>query len=70
MVAEDVCAHGCVGERLLAAAAGTAVFSAKLLNLGGGIAVHGSGPELQKHYGLAAERIALAVGGLMARENG
>lgn len=69
VVAEDVCAHGCVGERLLAAAAGKLEFASKLLNLGGGIAVQGSVPELQKHYGLDAESIVRAVGALTAREN-
>ncbi|NCB52105.1 MAG: 1-deoxy-D-xylulose-5-phosphate synthase [Clostridia bacterium] len=70
IVAEDVCAHGCVGERLLAAAAGKSEFASRLINLGEGIAVQGSVPELWKHYGLDVESIARAAGELMARESG
>ncbi len=58
VVAEDVCAGGCVGERLLAAAAGRFTFKPLLLNLGDGIVVQGSVPELQAHCGLDAGSIA------------
>lgn len=70
LAAEDVCAHGCVGERLLAAAAGQFTFSAKLLNLGAGIAGHGGVPVLQKHCGLDAAGIAAAAKALTAQEDG
>lgn len=66
---EDVCAHGCVGERLLAAAAGRFEFSSRLINLGSGIAGQGSVPELQHHFGLDAEGIARTVRELMAQES-
>ena len=60
LFAEEVCAAGCVGGRLLAAAEeqGIALRSCALLNLGDGIVVHGKVSELQKLYHLDAEGIA------------
>ena len=59
LFAEEVCAAGCVGQRLLAAAEaqGIALRSSALLNLGNGIVVHGKVSELQKLYHLDAEGI-------------
>ena len=62
LVAEDVCAAGCVGERLLAEAGlqGVKLRQAKLINLGDGLVTHGSVPELMKlcESGIAAAAIA------------
>lgn len=59
LIAEDVCAAGCVGERILAAAeeAG-APAKAALCNLGEGIVPHGSTDELMKDCGLDAQSLA------------
>lgn len=63
VVVEDVCAHGCIGERILAALAerGRAPKQAKLLNLGGGIVTHGDVKELRSRMGIDAEAIETAV---------
>ncbi len=60
VTAEDVCAFGSVGSRLLAACAenGVALKNAKTLDLGNGIVAHGSVEELLKQKGLDAESIA------------
>ncbi|NCB74121.1 MAG: 1-deoxy-D-xylulose-5-phosphate synthase [Clostridia bacterium] len=60
VTAEDVCAFGSVGSRLLAACAenGIALRNAKTLDLGNGIVAHGSVEELLKQKGLDAESIA------------
>ena len=63
VIAEEVCAPGCVGERLLAAAAGKglALKGSALLNLGDGVVAHGSVPELLREYRLDGEGIAAAA---------
>lgn len=63
IAAEDVAASGCVGSRILTSAALCQIplKSAALLNLGEGIAVHGSIKELLRHYGLDAESIAASA---------
>lgn len=58
LAAEEVCAAGCMGERLLAAAAGGTAFSYRLVNLGGGFVTQGSVPQLWKLSGLDAEGLA------------
>lgn len=60
LVVEDVCSAGCVGERILTAAAklGIAYRSAKLLNLGTGIVTHGSPERLYSVLGLDGVSIA------------
>ena len=60
LTAEDVCAFGSVGSRLLAAAAeeGHALLGSRTLDLGNGIVQHGSVNELLKLSGLDAESIA------------
>ena len=60
VAAEDVCASGCIGSRILIAAAlsGITLENAELLNLGEGIAVHGSVVQLLNKYGLDASHIA------------
>lgn len=70
LIAEDVCAVGCVGERILAAAAmqGSAPKASCLLNLGNGIVAQGTVPELLRLYhldgeGIAAEALSLLRNG-------
>lgn len=62
-VAEDVCAAGCVGERLLAALteAGVPVRGARLLNVGEGIVPHGSVSQLLHDMGIDAQAVAQAA---------
>lgn len=62
VAAEEVCAAGCVGGRVLAASAlrGTPL-RAKLLNLGGGIVGQGTTAELRARCGIDAAAIAAAV---------
>ncbi|MBP8640961.1 MAG: 1-deoxy-D-xylulose-5-phosphate synthase [Oscillospiraceae bacterium] len=63
LTAEDVCAFGSVGSRLLAACAenGLALKNVKTLNLGEGIVPQGSVPELMKRQGLDAQSMASTV---------
>ena len=62
LVAEEVCAEGSVGERLLAAAAERGLApKAELMNLGDGVVTHGSVAELKKRCGLDAESLAAAA---------
>ncbi|MDR1131299.1 MAG: hypothetical protein LBL15_02650, partial [Oscillospiraceae bacterium] len=60
LIAEEVCAAGSVGSRLLAACseAGVSLANAKALDLGRGIVAHGGVEELIKLAGLDAESIA------------
>ena len=69
VVAEEVCAAGCVGEKLLAQAAQRGMaLKAKLLNLGGGIVGQGTTQELRHERGIDAEAIVSAVKGVIAHE--
>ena len=63
VTAEDVCAFGSVGSRLLAVCGekGLALKGAKTLNLGDGIVPHGSVDELLEQKGLDAKSIAKAA---------
>lgn len=63
VVAEDVCASSSVGSMILSAASANNIskFKSVLLNLGNGIATHGSVEELYKMYSLDAEGIAAAA---------
>ncbi len=65
VVAEESCAAGCVGERLLAAAAGRLSFKSALVNLGSGIVPHGRVEELYELLGLDGAGIAKKAEGLM-----
>ncbi len=60
LIAEDVCARGSVGERLLAECArtGTALKGTKTINLGNGVVAQGAVEELLKIFGLDAGGIA------------
>lgn len=63
IVVEDVCASGCVGERIVATAAenGIEIGRVVLLNLGDGIVAHGKVEELLSDLCLDAEGIANAA---------
>ena len=63
VVPEDVCAAGCVGQRLLCAAASrdVPIKSSKLINLGSGVVPHGDVKELYSLKGLDAKSIAAAA---------
>ena len=63
IVAEDVCSSGCVGERIVAAAAqgGVEIGRTMLLNLGDGIVAQGRVEELLRDRGLDAAGIAKAA---------
>ncbi len=54
LVAEEACAAGCVGEKLLAAAeqAGIALRACRLVNLGDGVLPHGEPWKLREKMGL------------------
>lgn len=60
LTAEEVCSHGSIGSRLLAACAeeGLVLKNSAALDLGNGIVSHGSVSELMKLKGLDAEGIA------------
>ena len=64
---EEVCASGCLGERLLAAcaAAGTELKHSALLNLGSGIVPQGEVGELREKYGVDAGAVCAAACGFM-----
>ncbi len=70
LMAEEICAAGCVGELLLQQAAeqGITLKAAKLLNLGEGIVAHGTRTELLRDHGLDAASIADAAERLCAEE--
>jgi len=63
LVTEDVCAAGCVGERLLAACAreGVSLRAAETLNLGTGVVTHGCVPELLRLKGVDSEGVVAAA---------
>lgn len=66
VVAEEVCASGCIGGRILSAAGGEALFKCRLLNLGEGIVGQGGTDKLRALAGIGAAGIAAAAKELMA----
>ena len=66
VVAEEVCASGCIGGRILASAGGEAGFKCRLLNLGEGIVGQGGADKLRSLAGVDAAGIAAAAKELMA----
>jgi len=72
LAAEEVCAAGCVGARILAACAenGVGVSAAKLMNLGEGIIPHGTVAELRRDWGIDAAAIAEEARKLCAGNGG
>ena len=72
IVVEDVCAAGCIGERILADAAqnGICLKSSRLINLKDGLVQHGAPEVLLEKCGLSADAIADAVRAMLANEEG
>jgi 1-deoxy-D-xylulose-5-phosphate synthase len=70
LMAEEVCAAGCIGERILSACAenGLSLQGAKLLNLGDGVIPHGTVAELRRDYGIDARAITRTALALCGRE--
>ena len=70
LMAEDVCAPGCLGERILADAEkhGISLKGSRLLNLGEGILPQGSVKELQHACGLDEDGIVRAALRLLGRD--
>ena len=66
VVAEEVCASGCIGGRILASAGGEAGFKCRLLNLGESIVGQGETDKLRSLAGIDAAGIAAAAKELMA----
>ena len=69
VVSEEVCAAGCVGERIItqAALSGKAIKNVKLLNLGEGIVAHGDRALLMREMGIDAQAAAEAASQLCGR---
>ena len=72
LVAEEVCAAGCIGRRILAACEEQQLTlkNAKLLNLGDGIIPHGTVSELRHDYGIDAQAITQTVAELCGHDAG
>ncbi len=70
LVAEDVCANGSIGQRLLAQCErqGLTLSASRCLNLGEGVVTQGRVSELMKLYSLDAEGIAAEAAGLLHEE--
>ena len=70
VAAEEVCAAGCLGSRLLSQACeeGLALKGARLLNLGKGIVAHGDRKLLMRDHGIDAGSIAKAAEELCKRK--
>ena len=69
VAAEEVCAAGCVGERILARSAQEGkLLRAMLLNLGSGIVGQGTAAELRAACGIDHAAIVSAVKGLVRHE--
>ena len=69
--AEEVCAVGCVGRRVLARAGQTGVClrAARVVTLRDGIVVHGGREQLLRDYGLDAQSLAATAKRLMEKES-
>ena len=67
LVAEEVCAVGCIGRRILARAsqASISLHGSRCINLKNGIVVHGSRDLLLCDYGLDAESLAASASDLV-----
>ena len=72
LVAEEVCAAGCIGRRILAVCAEQQLTlkNAKLLNLGDGVIPHGTVSELRHDYGIDAQAITTTVAELCGHDTG
>ena len=71
LISEDVCRAGCVGARILEEAAINKVFvrEARILDLGEGIAPHGTVAELLHDFGLDADGIVSAAIEMIDKDN-
>ena len=69
LAAEEVCAVGCLGRRILAQASQTGIGlkASRAVNLGEGIVVHGDRARLLRDYGLDAASLAAAAEKLVRR---
>ena len=69
--AEEVCAVGCVGRRVLARAGQTGVClrAARVVTLRDGIVVHGGREQLLRDYGLDAQSLAATAKRLVEKES-
>ena len=72
IVAEDVCEAGCVGARILAAAAqnGMELKVSRLINLKNGLVQHGAPAVLMEKCGLNADAIAAAARDMLTAGEG
>lgn len=72
VIAEEVCAAGCVGERILAEAGERELLleGVKLLNLGSGIVAHGDRALLMRDHGIDAASVCRAALRLCGKESG
>lgn len=70
IAAEEVCAAGCIGRRILDACAERKIKleSSKLLNLGDGIIPHGTVDELRRCYGIDADAIVRSASELLGSD--
>ena len=70
IAAEEVCAAGCIGRRILDACAERKIKleSSKLLNLGDGIIPHGTVEELRRGYGIDADAIVRSAAELFGSD--
>ncbi len=70
LMSEQVCACGCIADDILAHAerSGVKINAAYTPNLGSGIVVHGTVPELMAHCGLDAQSLAEAAEKLVRGE--
>lgn len=70
LIAEEVCAAGCIGRRILACAClhGVNLCASASVNLGEGIVAHGTRDQLLKDYGMDAESLASAAEDLVRRD--
>ena len=68
---EEVCAHGCMGQALLAYLAENRVFVrfARLLNLGDGVVAHGDVETLRSVCGIDAAAVVSAAKRAMEEAN-
>jgi 1-deoxy-D-xylulose-5-phosphate synthase len=70
LIAEEVCAAGCIGRRILSASAENALHleSARLMNLGDGIIPHGTVQELRRVYEIDADAVVRAATEMCGRD--
>ena len=67
LISEDCCESGCIGTKIIAAAAekGISLKAVGLCNLGEGIIPHGTPEELMAEYGIDAKAMLLKASGMI-----